>query len=92
MKSRLSVITVYSKGRSFAEAVDILFRNGLMNGGYNRVRMISRERARQLFRSCYYETLQEAEVKYILVEVYDEEHEQWLIDYSEGIEILPCRM
>ena len=90
MKTRLCVISEYSKGRSFAEAVDILFRNGLMNGSYNRVRMIDRECARQFFRSCYYETIREAEVKYIIVETYDEEHEQWLIDYSAGVEVLPC--
>ena len=91
MKSRLSVITEYSKGRTFAEAVDILFRNGLMNGSYERVRVIYRECARQFFRSCYYETIREAEVKYIIVETYDEEHEQWLINYSAGVEVLPCR-
>ena len=92
MKTRIRVISEYSKGRSFEEAVDILFREGLMHGSYKAVRMIDREQARNFFRSWFNEVHREAEVKYIVVETYDEEHEQWLIDYSEGIEILPCRM
>ena len=91
MKSRIFVISEYSKGRSFEEAVDILFRVGLMNGSYNAVRVIDREQARNFFRSWFNVVHREAEVKYIVVETYDEEHEQWLIDYSEGIEILPCQ-
>ena len=90
MKSGILVVSEYSKGRNFEEAVANLFKNGLMNGKYSTVRMINRERARQSFHSCYYETLREAEVKYLIVETYDEEHEQWLIDYSAGVEVLPC--
>ena len=52
MKSRLSVVTEYSKGRNF----------------------------------------EEAEVKYIVAENYDEEDDEWYIDFSEGIEILPCQL
>lgn len=92
MKTRIRIISEYSKGRSFEEAVDILFREGLMHGRYKAVRMIDREQARKFFRSWFNEVHREAEVKYIVVETYDEEHEQWLIDYSEGIEILPCQL
>lgn len=91
MKSRLFVVTEYSKGRTFDEAVDILFREGLMNGSYSAIRMRDREQARRFYCSWFNKKYREAEVKYIIVEKYDEEYEQWLIDYSEGIEILPCQ-
>ena len=90
MKTRLSVVMEYSKGRNFEEAVANLFKNGLMNGSYKIAEVETREQARKLCKSWFCIAQHEAEVKYIIVETYDEEHEQWLIDFSEGIEVLPC--
>ena len=92
MKSRLSVVMEYSKGRNFEEAVANLFKNGLMNGKYSTVRVIERKQAQMFFRSWFSEIHQEGEVKYIVTERYDEEYEEWFVDFSEGIEVLPCRM
>ena len=93
MKTRLAVISEYSKGRTFEEAVDNLIETnrGLMNGGFKKLEVPVREMARRFFHSWFCERHQEAEVKYIIVEVYDEGHEQWLIDYSAGVEVLPCQ-
>ena len=93
MKTRLAVISEYSKGRTFDEAVGNLIETnrGLMNGSFNKVEVSDRDRARRFFHSWFNEIIGEAEVKYIIVETYDEEHEQWLIDYSAGVEVLPCR-
>ena len=90
MKSRIKVICEYSRGKTFEEAVENLFKNGLMNGSYSTVRVIDRKQARCFFRSWFCEIHQEGEVKYIVVEKYDDEHEEWFVDFSEGIEILPC--
>ena len=90
MKSGILVVSEYSKGRNFEEAVANLFKNGLMKGKYSTVRVIDRKQAQMFFRSWFCEIHQEGEVKYIVVEKYDEEHEQWLIDYSAGVEVLPC--
>ena len=92
MKSGIFVVSEYSKGRNFEEAVANLFKNGLMNGKYSTVRVIDRKQAQMYFRSWFCEIHQEGEVKYIVTEIYDEEYEEWLVDFSEGIEILPCRM
>ena len=91
MKSRLSVVSEYSEGKTFDEAVKNLFKNGLMNGSYKTGRVIDRDQARKFFRSCYHEISRETEVKYIVTEKYDEEYDEWYVDYSEGIEILPCQ-
>lgn len=91
MKSRLSVITEYSRGRTFAEAVYSLFYNGLMNGTYSQIEVVDIEQAR-LFHSWYLPISREAEVKYIITEKYDEEKGEWWVDYTEGIEILPCQL
>lgn len=90
MKTRLSVLMEYSRGRTFEEAVANLFTNGLMNGIYNQIEVVDREQA-QLFRSWFHEISREAEVKYIVTEKYDEEKGEWYVDYTEGIEILPCQ-
>ena len=37
MKSRIIVVTEYSRGKTFEEAVANLFKNGLMNGNYSTV-------------------------------------------------------
>ena len=91
MKSRISVVIEYSSGKTFDEAVTNLFKNGLMNGSYKTFRVIDRGQARKFFRSCYHEIRRESEVKYIVTEKYDEEYDEWYVDYSEGIEVLPCQ-
>jgi len=92
MKRRLSVVSEYSKGKTFEEAVEnLFFKNGMMNGSYSTVQVIDRKQAQMFFRSWFCETHQEGEVKYIVSEIYDEEYEEWFVDFSEGIEILPCR-
>ena len=88
MKSRIIVISEYSRGKTFEEAVANLFKNGLMNGSYSSVRVINREQAWSLFRSWFCEIHQEGEVKYIVTEKYDEEKGEWWVDYTEGIEVL----
>ena len=88
MKKRLSVVTEYSKGKSFEEAVAKLFKNGLMNGSYKIAEVENREQARKLCKSWFCINMHEAEVKYIVVEKYDEEYDEWFVDYSEGIEVL----
>jgi hypothetical protein len=90
MKARLSVVYEYSKGRNFEEAVTNLFKNGLMNGSCSTVRVIDREQAKILFRSCYHAISREAVVTYIVTEKYDEEDDEWKVNYTEGIEVLPC--
>ena len=90
MKTRLSVITEYSKGRTFDEAVDILFRGGLMNGSYKIAEVESREQARKLCKSWFCMNMHEAEVKYIVTVKQDEEGGERWVDYTEGIEVLPC--
>ena len=90
MKSRIKVISEYSRGKTFEDAVKNLFKNGLMNGSYSTVRMIDRKQAQMFFRSWFCEIHQEGEVKYIVTEKYDEECEEWFVDFSEGIEVLPC--
>lgn len=92
MKTRIRIISEYSRGKTFEEAVENLFKNGLRNGSYSAVRVIDREQAQMFFRSWFCEIHQEGEVKYIVVEKYDEEKGEWWVDYTEGIEILPCRM
>ena len=92
MKSGILIVSEYSKGRNFEEAVANLFKNGLMNGKYSTVRMIDRKQAQMFFRSWFCEIHQEGEVKYIVTVKYDEESGERWIDYTEGIEILPCRM
>ena len=82
----------YSKGRSFEEAVKNLFKDGLMEGLYIITPTIDREYTRSAFKSVYFDILNEALVKYIVVENYDEEYDEWYVDYTEGIEILPCPM
>ena len=93
MKSRITVISEYSRGKTFEEAVEnLFFKNGMMNGSYSTVRVIDRKKAQMFYRSWFCEIHQEGEVKYIVTEMYDEEYEEWFVDFSEGIEILPCRM
>ena len=92
MKTRICVITEYSGGKNFEEAVANLFKNGLMNGSYSTVRVIDRKQAQMFFRSWFCEIHQEAEVRYIATEKYDEEQDEWWVDYIEGIEILPCQL
>ena len=93
MKSRITVISEYSRGKTFEEAVEnLFFKNGMMNGSYSTVQVIDREQAQMFFRSWFCEAHQEGEVKYIVTERYDEEYEEWFVDFSEGVEILPCRM
>ena len=92
MKSRIKVISEYSRGKNFEEAVANLFKNGIMNGSYSTVRVIDRKQAQMFFRSWFCEIHQEGEVKYIVTEKYDEEYDEWWVDYSEGIEILPCQL
>ena len=92
MKSGILIVSEYSKGRNFEEAVANLFKNGLMNGKYSTVRMTDRKKAQMFFCSWFCEIHQEGEVKYIVTERYDEEYEEWFVDFSEGVEILPCRM
>ena len=89
MTTRLYVVTEYSKGRTFEKAVENLLKKGLMKGSYNQVEVIDREEAHLRYKSWYNE--RESKVKYIVVEKYDKECEQWFIDYSEGIEILQCQ-
>lgn len=92
MKARLSVVSEYSEGRTFEDAVANLFQNGLMNGSYKLFEGVdSREQARRGFRSWYNPVIGEAEVKYIVVETYNEKYDEWEVDYSEGIEVLPCQ-
>ena len=90
MKARLSVVTEYSKGRNFEEAVKNLFKNGLMNGSYKTVCVKDSKQAQRFFRSWYHEISREAEVRYIVTEKYDEENDEWKVDYSSGVEVLPC--
>ena len=92
MKSGIIVVSEYSKGRNFEEAVANLFKNGLMNGKYSTVRVIDRKQAQMFFRSWFCEIHQEGEVKYIVTEIYDEVFGEWVVDYTEGIEILPCQL
>ena len=92
MKARLSVVSEYSEGRNFEESVANLFENGLMNGSYKVFEDVTtRKEARRGFCSWYNPVFGEAEVKYIVVETYDEEYDEWSVDYSEGIEVLPCQ-
>ena len=90
MKSRIKVISECSRGKTFEEAVANLFKNGFMKGSYSTVRVIDRNQA-QMFRSWFCEVFNEAEVSYIVTEKYCEEYDEWFVDFSEGIEILPCR-
>ena len=90
MKSGIVVVSEYSKGKTFEEAVENLFKNGMMGGSYSTVRVIDRKQAQMFFRSWFCETHQEGEVKYIVTEKYDDEYEEWFVDFSEGIEVLPC--
>lgn len=92
MKTRLSIVMEYSKGRNFEEAVTNLFKDGLMNGNYILTTTIDRELSRSVVKSVYFDILNEALVKYIVVENYDEEYDEWYVDYTEGIEILPCQL
>ena len=92
MKSRIKVISEYSRGKTFEEAVANLFKNGLMNGSYSTIRVIDRKQAQMFFRSWFCEIHQEGEVKYIVTEIYDEAFGKWVVDYTEGIEILPCQL
>ena len=92
MKSGILVVSEYSKGRNFEEAVANLFKNGLMNGKYSIVRVTDRKQAQMFFRSWFCEIHQEGEVKYIVTVKYDEESGERWVDYTEGVEILPCRM
>ncbi len=91
MKTRIRLISEYSRGKTFEEAVENLFKNGLMTGSYSTVRLIDCEQARMFLRSWFCEIHQMGEVKYIVVETYDEEHDEWEVDYSAGVEVLPCR-
>ena len=90
MKSGIIVVSEYSKGKTFEEAVENLFKNGMMRGSYSTVRVIDRKQAQMFYRSWFCEIHQEGEVKYIVTEKYDEEYEEWFVDFSEGIEVLPC--
>ena len=90
MKSGIIVVSEYSKGKTFEEAVENLFKNGMMHGSYSTVRVIDRKQAQMFFRSWFSEIHQEGEVKYIVTEKYDEDYEEWFVDFSEGIEVLPC--
>ena len=93
MKSRITVISEYSRGKTFEEAVEnLFFKNGMMNGSYSTVQVIDRKQAQMFFRSWFCKIHQEGEVKYIVTVKYDEESGERWIDYTEGIEILPCRM
>ena len=92
MKAGIIVVFEYSKGRNFEEAVTNLFKAGLMNGTFIITPTIDREHARSVFKSVYFDVLNEALVKYLVVENYEEEYDEWYVDYTEGIEILPCRM
>lgn len=91
MKTRIRIISEYSRGKTFEEAVENLFKNGLMTGSYSTVRVIERKQAQMFFRSWFCEIHQEGEVKYIVTEKYDEEKGEWRVDFTEGIEILPCQ-
>ena len=93
MKTRLAVISEYSKGRTFDEAVDNLIETdrGLMNGSFKKVEVSDRDRARRFFHSWFNEIIGEGEVKYIIVETYDEDYGEWRVDYSAGVEVLPCQ-
>ena len=77
MKSGILIVSEYSKGRNFEEAVANLFKNGLMNGKYNTVRVINREQAWSFFCSWFCINMHEAEVKYIVTEKCDEERDEW---------------
>ena len=88
MKTRLSVVTEYSHGRNFEEAVANLFKGGLMNGRYKIEEIESREQARRRCKSWFCINMHEAEVKYIVTEKYDVEYDEWFVDYSEGIEVI----
>ena len=92
MKAGIIVVSEYSKGRHFEDAVENLFKNGMMRGSYSAVRVIDRKQAQMFYRSWFCKIHQEGEVKYIVTEKYDEEYEEWFVDFSEGIEVLPCRM
>ena len=92
MKSGILVVSEYSKGRNFEEAVANLFKNGLMNGKYSTVRVIDRKIAQMFFRSWFCAIHQEGEVKYIVTVKYDEDSGERWVAYTEGVEILPCRM
>ena len=92
MKSGIIVVSEYSKGKTFEEAVENLFKNGLMTGSYSTNRLIDREQARMFFRSWFCKIHREGEVKYIVTEKYDEESDEWWVDYAEGVEILPCQL
>ena len=90
MKSRIIVVTEYSHGRTFEDAVENLSKKGLMIGSYTTAEVESREQARRDYHSWYSEVHHEAEVAYIVTEKYDEEYGKWLVDYSAGVEVLPC--
>ena len=93
MTSRITVISEYSRGKAFEEAVEnLFFKNGMMNGSYSTVQVIDRKQAQMFFRSWFCEMHQEGEVKYIVTVKYDEESGERWVDYTEGVEILPCRM
>ena len=91
MKSGILIVSEYSKGRNFEEAVANLFKNGLMNDFYITVEVESREQARRDYHACYSEICQAAAVNYIVTEKYNEDNDEWWVDYTEGIEILPCQ-
>ena len=56
MKSGILVVTEYSKGRNFEEAVEnLFFKNGMMNGSYSTVQVIDRKQAQMYFRSWFCE-------------------------------------
>ena len=91
MKAGIIIVSEYSKGRNFEEAVANLFKNGLMNDFYITCEVESREQARRDYHSCYSEICQAAAVNYIVTEKYNEDNDEWWVDYTEGIEILPCQ-
>ena len=90
MKARLYVVSEYPDGHTFEDAVANLFKNGLMNDFYITSVVESREQARRDYHSCYSKICQVAAVNYIVTEKYNEDNDEWWVDYTEGIEVLPC--
>ena len=91
MKTRFSLVREYSHGKTFDEAVTKLFKGGLMNGSFEMVQGINLEHARWRYPSWYSETYHEAAVIYIVTEKYNEKYDEWTVDFSEGIEVIPCQ-
>ena len=90
MKSRITVISEYSRGKTFEEAVEnLFFKNGMMNGSYSTVHIIHPKQAQMFFRTWFCVIHQEGEVKYIVTVKYDVDSGERWGDNTEGREVGP---